>query len=171
MDLGSVRTSSIVKKVSRDAMWEATIVMTDDLSTMNEERWNICGSVSATPINRQPFQGLSPVRKRLQFPTFANHRNSKLQRTRRLLFAIRLYFVLCVSLSALVFTWMLASTVEHSHLAYNPFVASSLPNLRNPFQRVSMSRNNNETSQKACEDQRRNGTRSLRSVIHRFRFI
>lgn len=118
---------------------EATMMMTDDMATMNEG-WNICGNISATPINRQPFQGLSPVRKRLQFPNFANSRNSKQQRARRLRFAIRLYFVLCVSLSALVFTWMLASTVERHHLPYNPFVASSLSNLRNPFRRVSLSR-------------------------------
>jgi hypothetical protein len=147
LDLGSSSLPlSIVKKVNRDAIWEATIMMTDDLPTMSEKGWNICGSVSATPINREPFQGLSPVRKRLQFPTFANHRNSKLQRARRLLCAIRLYFVLCVSLSALAFTWMLASTVEHNHLAYNPFDASSLPNLRNPFQRVSVRRNSLQQS-------------------------
>jgi hypothetical protein len=120
-------------------------MMTDDLATMHEN-WTICGSISATPItSRQPFQGLSPVRKRLQFPTFANNHNhnSKQQRARRLRFAIGLYFVLCVCLSTLAFTWMMASTVDHGgHLtSYNAFVASSLPNLRNPFQRVSMSRN------------------------------
>ncbi|CAB9522524.1 expressed unknown protein [Seminavis robusta] len=114
---------------------------------------NSTTSNATTNERRRPLmKGLSPVRKRLHFQTPRSNSQSKRSLKRRLQILIGLYFVLCVSLSALLFTWTVAKTVDHTESSSGGF-GGTTSFLRNPFRRVTMSRNMLQVSQSQQQQQ------------------